>query len=102
MDTIGDFLTRIRNAGLAKHEKVDVPSSNVRAGIATVLKENGYIRNFKIVRDGKQGMMRIYLRYREDGDHAITSVSGEAGPDDVTTFRLRKFPMYVLVMAWLC
>ena len=80
MDMIGDFLTRIRNAGSAKHEKVDVPCSNVRVGIANVLKDNGYIRNFKVVRDGKQGMMRIYLKYREDGDHAITSVNRRSRP----------------------
>ena len=54
MDTVGDFLTRIRNAGMAKHEKVDVPSSNLRVGIAEALQKNGYIRSFKVARDGKQ------------------------------------------------
>jgi small subunit ribosomal protein S8 len=51
MDTIGEFLTRVRNAGLARHEKVDVPSSKVRVGIAGVLKAGGYIRDFKVVKD---------------------------------------------------
>jgi len=80
MDTIGDFLTRIRNAGLAKHEKVDVPNSKIRAGIASVLKDAGFIRNFKVVRDGKQGMMRIYLRYRDDGSHMITAIERKSRP----------------------
>lgn len=80
MDTIADFITRIRNAGLAKHENVDIPCSNLRVGIANVLKESGYIRSFKVVRDGKQGIMRLYLRYREDGQHAITSIERRSRP----------------------
>ncbi len=80
MDTIADFLTRVRNAGLAKHEKVDVPASKVRVGIATVLKDAGFIRNFKVVRDGKQGMMRVYLRYNDDGSHIITQIERKSRP----------------------
>ncbi|MCM2280896.1 MAG: 30S ribosomal protein S8 [Bdellovibrionaceae bacterium] len=80
MDTIADFLTRVRNAGLAKHEKVDIPASKVRVGIANVLKDAGFIRNFKVVRDGKQGIMRIYLRYREDGTHVITAIDRKSRP----------------------
>lgn len=80
MDTIADFLTRVRNAGLAKHEKVDIPASKVRVGIANVLKEAGFIRNFKVVRDGKQGMMRVYLRYKDDGSHVITQIDRKSRP----------------------
>lgn len=80
MDTIGEFLTRVRNAGLAKHEKVDVPASNVRVGIAAVLRDHGYIRNFKVVKDGKQGMMRVYLQYSEEGRHAISEISRASRP----------------------
>lgn len=80
MDTVADFITRIRNAGMAKHEKVDVPSSKQRVGIASVLKDAGFIRNFKVVRDGKQGMMRIYLRYNEEGRHAITEIDRRSRP----------------------
>jgi small subunit ribosomal protein S8 len=80
MDTIAEFLTRIRNAGLAKHEKVDVPSSNVRVGIATVLRDNGYIRNFKVVKDGKQGIMRVYLKYNDEGQHAILNIARASRP----------------------
>jgi small subunit ribosomal protein S8 len=80
MDTIGEFLTRIRNAGAAKHEKVDIPSSNVRVGIAKILLENGYIRSFKVVRDGKQGVMRVYLKYNEKGRPVITAIDRVSRP----------------------
>jgi small subunit ribosomal protein S8 len=80
MDTIGYFLTRIRNASLAKHEKVDIPSSNMRVGIAEVLKEEGYIRHFKVVRDDKQGMMRVYLRYDEKGSPVINEIRRVSRP----------------------
>ena len=80
MDTIGDFLTRVRNAGMARHEKLDVPASNVRAGIAKILLENGYIRSFKVVRDDKQGVMRVYLKYNDKGKPIITSIDRVSRP----------------------
>jgi small subunit ribosomal protein S8 len=80
MDTIGEFLTRVRNAGSARHEKLDVPSSNVRVGIAKILLENGYIRSFKVARDGKQGVMRVYLKYNTKGRHVITALDRVSRP----------------------
>ncbi len=80
MDTVAQFLTRIRNGGLAKHEKVDVPCSNVRVGIASILQKNGYIRSFKVARDGKQGMMRVYLRYNAKGEPMIRSIERLSSP----------------------
>ncbi|HEX4925699.1 MAG TPA: 30S ribosomal protein S8 [Bdellovibrionales bacterium] len=80
MDTIGDFLTRVRNASMARLEKVDVPASKIRAGIANVLKEEGYIRHFKVARDGKQGMMRVYLKYDERGTPVITEIRRSSRP----------------------
>jgi small subunit ribosomal protein S8 len=80
MDTVAQFLTRIRNAGLAKHEKVDVPSSNMRVGIANILQKNGYIRSFKVVRDGKQGMMRVYLRYNTKGEPVVRNLQRISTP----------------------
>ena len=80
MDTIGDFLTRIRNAGAAKHEKLDIPASNVRVGIAKILLENGYIRSFKVVRDDKQGVMRVYLKYNEKGKPMISAIDRVSRP----------------------
>ncbi len=62
-DPLGDLLTRLRNANKAKHEKVDIPSSNLKAQVARILKEEGFIKNYKLIKDGKQGMLRIYLKY---------------------------------------
>ncbi len=77
-DPIADLLTRIRNAGMAQHPKMDIPSSNVKVAIAEVLKELGYIKNFKVISDDLQGVLRLYLKY--DGQntaviHEITRVS---------------------------
>ncbi|NJC88198.1 MAG: 30S ribosomal protein S8 [Desulfuromonas sp.] len=77
-DPIADMLTRVRNAGMAKHPKVDIPSSNLKVAVATVLKNLGYVRNFKVITDDKQGVLRVYLKY--DGNnqsviHEITRVS---------------------------
>ena len=80
MDTIGNFITRIRNAGMAKHEKLDVPNSNVRIGIAKVLKDAGYIRSYKVAKDGKQGVMRVYLRYDQGGTHSIKKIHRVSKP----------------------
>ena len=80
MDTISQFLTVIRNAGAAKHEKVDLPASKVRAGIAQILANEGYIRSFKVAKDSKQGIMRVYLKYDENGDHAIEAIDKVSTP----------------------
>lgn len=80
MDTISEFLTRIRNAGASKHEKVDIPSSNVRVGLAEILAQTGFIRSFKVAKDSKQGVMRVYLKYNENGGHAINSITRVSRP----------------------
>ena len=80
MDTIGQFLTSIRNAGAARLEKVDVPSSNMRVGIAKILQDEGYIRSFKVAKDSKQGVMRVYLRYDENGKHIISKIQRVSTP----------------------
>lgn len=80
MDTVGDFLTRIRNAGMARHEKVDVPSSNLRKGIAKILMDNGYIKNYREANDGKQGVMRVYLNYDSRGNTVISKLQRVSTP----------------------
>ena len=80
MDVIGEFATRIRNAVSARHEKLDVPSSNIRVAIAEVLKQEGYIKNFKVVKDGRQGMMRIYLKFGDHGAPAIQKLQRMSRP----------------------
>jgi small subunit ribosomal protein S8 len=74
MDKVAEFITAIRNSGTAKHEKVDLPSSNFRVGIAQVLLQEGFIRSFKVAKDSKQGIMRVYLKYNLAGEHAISNI----------------------------
>ncbi len=62
-DVIADMLTRIRNANDAKHATVDIPASNLKKSIAEILLEEGYIKSFQIVEDGKQGIIRVTLKY---------------------------------------
>ena len=70
-DVIADMLTRIRNANDAKHETVDVPASNLKKSIAQILLDEGYIRNFQVVEDGKQGIIRVTLKYAEGKQKVI-------------------------------
>lgn len=77
-DPIADMLTRIRNAGLARHPKLDIPSSNLKVSVAEVLKNLGYIKNFKVISDDLQGVLRVYLKYDQNDNtviHEITRVS---------------------------
>ena len=77
-DPIADLLTRIRNAGMAQHAKLDIPSSNVKVAIAEVLKDLGYIKNYKVISDDLQGILRVYLKYDGNNNaviHEITRVS---------------------------
>ena len=62
-DPIANFLTRIRNASRAEHEKVDIPSSKLKLRMAEILKDEGFIKNFRIIEDNKQGTLRVYLKY---------------------------------------
>ena len=77
---------------MAKHEKVDVPSSNMREGIAKVLQGAGYIRSFKVVKDGKQGMMRVYLRYNKEGQPTIKKIIRLSKPSRRTYVKASEVP----------
>lgn len=92
MDTISQFLTMIRNAGAAKHEKVDMPASKVRAGIAQILVNEGLIRSFKVAKDSKQGIMRVYLKYDEVGNHVISSIDRVSRPGRRVYVKSDKVP----------
>ncbi len=74
-DPIADMLTRIRNAGSAKHETVDVPASKMKKAIAQILLDEGYIRNFQLIDDGTQGIIRITLKYLQVLSHEYGSRS---------------------------
>ncbi|MDQ1330151.1 MAG: small subunit ribosomal protein [Thermodesulfobacteriota bacterium] len=70
-DPIADMLTRIRNAGKAKFNSVDIPGSKLKTELAKVLKNEGFIKNYKFLKDEKQGILRIYLKYGQDRNSAI-------------------------------
>ena len=72
-DPIADMLTRIRNANNAKHDTVDVPASNMKKAIAQILLEEGYIKNFQLIDDGTQGVIRITLKYLQPGKEKVIS-----------------------------
>jgi small subunit ribosomal protein S8 len=93
MDTIAQFLTRIRNAGTARHEKVDIPSSKVRVGLAEILVNNGLIRSFKVAKDSKQGVMRVYLKYDESGAHVISSIDRISRPGRRVYVKSNEIPV---------
>ncbi len=73
-DPIADMITRIRNAGKAKHRRVDIPGSKINTEIARILQEQGYIKNYKFIQDHKQGILRVYLKYDKNQKHAIYSI----------------------------
>jgi small subunit ribosomal protein S8 len=79
-DPMADMLTRIRNAGRAKHKSVDIPGSQMKTALAGVLKEEGFIRNFKFIKDNKQGILRIYLKYEQNDRHVIYGVQRVSKP----------------------
>lgn len=79
-DPIADFLNRIKNAQRARFDKVDIPASRLKASLARILKEEGYIRNFKLIRDDKQGMLRIQLKYGDDREAAIAGIKRVSRP----------------------
>lgn len=79
-DPIADMLTRIRNAGLAKHPKLDVPASRIKEALASVLKDLGYIKNYKYIADEKQGVLRIYLKFDGENQHVIHEIKRVSTP----------------------
>ncbi|HSL17892.1 MAG TPA: 30S ribosomal protein S8 [Candidatus Sulfomarinibacteraceae bacterium] len=70
-DPVSDLLTRIRNATSVRHDRTDVPASKMKLEIAKILKQEGYIRTFKVIEEGPQGTIRIYLKYADDGEPVI-------------------------------
>ena len=79
-DPIADMLTRIRNAGKAKLNSVDIPGSKIKTELAKVMKSEGFIRNYKFIKDGKQGILRIYLKYGDNQAHVILEMKRVSKP----------------------
>jgi len=80
MDSIADLLTRIRNGVKTKKKEVNVPSSRLKVEIAKILKEEGYIKNFKVIDDSKQGVLNVALKYAEDGKSVISGLRRVSKP----------------------
>ena len=79
-DTIADMLTRIRNASSAKHETVDIPASNMKKAIAQILVDEGFVKSFQVIDDGKQGVIRMTLKYGENKAPVITGLRRVSKP----------------------
>ena len=79
-DPIADMLTRIRNANVVKHETVDVPASNMKKELARILLEEGFIRGYDVIEDGKQGIIRIQLKYGQTGERVISGLKRISKP----------------------
>lgn len=79
-DTIADMLTRIRNASSARHETVDIPASNMKKAIAQILVDEGFVKNFQVIDDGKQGMIRMTLKYSDNKSPVITGLRRVSKP----------------------
>jgi small subunit ribosomal protein S8 len=79
-DPIADMLARIRNGSMAEHEKVDIPASKLKLRIAELLKEEGFIKNFRLIEDRKQGILRIYLKYGPGQERVITGLRRVSKP----------------------
>ena len=73
-DPVADLLTRIRNASRAEHEKVDIPSSRLKVRIAEILKDEGFIKNYRVLDDPKQGTLRVYLKYGPANEKVISGL----------------------------
>jgi small subunit ribosomal protein S8 len=79
-DPIADMLTRVRNAGKAKFNSVDIPGSKMKFELAKLLKDEGYIRNYKFIKDDKQGVLRVYLKYNDKQEHSILRIDRVSKP----------------------
>ena len=79
-DPIADMLTRIRNANKAGHEKLDMPASNLKTQVISLLKRERYIKNYKLIEDKKQGILRVYLRYGPNNEKIITNLKRISKP----------------------
>ncbi len=79
-DPIADMLTRVRNANTVRHEKLDIPASKVKTEIADILKREGYVRNYEVIEDNKQGILRIFMKYGNNDERVITGLKRISKP----------------------
>lgn len=79
-DPIADMLTRVRNASSVQHDTVDIPASNIKKELARILLEEGYIKGYDVIEDGKQGLIRMQLKYGKNGEKVITGIKKISKP----------------------
>ncbi|WP_284141024.1 MULTISPECIES: 30S ribosomal protein S8 [unclassified Virgibacillus] len=79
-DPIADMLTRIRNANMVKHEKLELPASKMKKEVADILKREGFVRDYEFIEDNKQGILRIFLKYGANEERVITGIKRISKP----------------------
>jgi small subunit ribosomal protein S8 len=92
-DPVADMLTRIRNANMVNHQKVDIPSSNLKVSIASVLKQEGFIKNYKVISDNLQGVLRVYLKYVDEKDPVINEIKRVSKPGGRVYLKSEDIPV---------
>ena len=91
-DPIADMLTRIRNATMAAYSSVDIPSAQLKIYIAEILKEEGFIKNFKVLSDKRQNLIRVFLKYDDDGESVIGGLKRVSKPSRRVYSKSNKIP----------
>jgi small subunit ribosomal protein S8 len=91
-DPLADMITRIRNANMAKHTKVDMPASKMKISLAKILKEEGYVKNYKLIKDRNFGLLRIYLKYDASNESIITGLKRLSKPGRRVYVNTREIP----------
>ena len=91
-DPIADLLTRIRNGIRARHQRVELPSSKLKVEVARILKEEGYIANFKVAEEGKKKTLKVFLRYGNDGKNSISVLERVSKPGRRVYVGAREVP----------
>src|SRR2546428_4487522 len=91
-DPIADMLTRIRNASRAEHEKVDIPASRLKVRVAEILKDEGFIKNFRLLEDATQGTLRVYLKYGGAKEKMISGIVRVSTPGRRVYVTPRRIP----------
>ncbi|MEW6267100.1 MAG: 30S ribosomal protein S8 [Thermodesulfobacteriota bacterium] len=92
-DPIADLLTRIRNAMIARHDRVDVPCSKMKTALVRILKDEGYIKNYKIIKDNKQGLLRVFLKYTDENKPVIQGLKRISRPSARVYVGAREIPL---------
>ena len=91
-DPVADMLTRLRNANAVGHERLDIPSSHLKVEIARILRDEGFVRDYKVIDDDKQGILRVYLKYGPGNTRVLRGISRVSKPGLRVYARTRKVP----------